>query len=56
MQEKKGAALLIKKFFGINNNQEIIALPAADRVQLGTAIAKQEGLKPEECGFEWVEY
>lgn len=53
--QKHGAATLAKKFFNASS-QEIMALPGEDRVALGSAIARQEGLKPEDLAFTPVEY
>lgn len=55
MDNTIGAATLIKKFFN-PPNAEIIALPSADRVQLGSAIAREQGLKQEQLNFQLVEY
>lgn len=51
----KGAAVLIKQFFGADS-QEIMKLPSADRIQLGSAIARDQGLTQADCSFEIVQY
>lgn len=55
VQGTKGAALLVKKFFNATS-QEIMVLPAPDRIQLGSAIARAEGLTQADCNFELVQY
>lgn len=52
---KRGAAGLIKQFFG-SPTPEIMALSKEDRVQLGSAIARQLGMVQEELEFELVAY
>lgn len=50
-----GAATLVKKFFGAST-QEIMALPGEDRIALGSAIAKEQGLTQDQLAFVAVEY
>ena len=51
----KGAALLVKKFFGATN-EEILSLPKEDRFQLASAIARADGLTQDELEFPLVAY
>ena len=53
--QKIGAAGLIKKFFACEN-QEIMSLPSEARVQLGSAIAREQKLAPDTLNFVPVEY
>lgn len=53
--EKRGAALLVKQFFGAEN-KEIMSLTGEERIQLGSAIAKTLGLTPAQLAFTPVEY
>ena len=55
-QQKHGAALLVKKFFGITNNQEILSLPKTDREQLASSIARSQGMTQDQCEFPLVDY
>ena len=56
---KKGALVLISKYFGLTLKQakdECEHLTAEDRAQLGSAIAREQGLTAEQCNFELVAY
>lgn len=53
---KIGPITLIRQFFGNVTMADAKALTEQDKVQLGTAIAKQEGVPFGELSFETQEY
>ena len=53
--EKQKAFSLIREFFGATL-QELKGLTALDRNQLASTIARQKGIAPADCEFEFVAY
>ncbi len=51
----KKAIDLIREYFGCSLT-ELKNLTALDRQQLASAIARERGLSPSECGFALIEY
>ena len=59
MDAKKGSLVLIKQFFGMTMSEtkaEVEKLTDVDRAQLGSAIAREQGLTQEQVSFEMVAY
>lgn len=57
--KKHNKTSLIKNFFGITNLGEMKAILTAEgghAVQLASAIARQQGIDPADCDFEFVQY
>jgi hypothetical protein len=56
---KFNKAGLIREFFGLSGTEaiaQIKALPEPDRLQLGSAIAREKGLNPADLDFELCAY
>ena len=57
MQDNRvGAVKLIRDYFAPITMEQMKALTSEDRAQLGSAIAREQGLKQEQVSFEMVEY
>ena len=59
MNPKKSPLILIKQFFGLSLQDakaEKEKMSEQDVIQLGSAIGREMGLKPEEMSFVPVEY
>lgn len=54
--DKISAVKLIRDAFGINTAKEIMACTPEDRIQLGSAIAREQKLDPTTLNFTPVEY
>ena len=53
--KKITAIALVKEFFKATL-EELRALPAKDRIELASAIARSKGLTQDDCEFSMVEY
>jgi hypothetical protein len=53
---KFAAVVLIKKFFEPVTNREIIDCSSEDRIQLASAIAREQKIPVEDLSFTPVEY
>lgn len=59
MSQLANKAALIRNFFGLSGTEaitQIKSLPEEDRVQLGSAIAREQGLTQEQVDFPLVAY
>lgn len=59
MNDKHSKAKLIRDFFALSGAdaiREIGGLGDANRLQLGSAIARERGLSEAECDFTFVQY